>query len=162
MIKIQSRIHVDRIGGTEIFNFLINPTDREYQRWWPGTHLKLHNCAQKPNNVGNVVYMDEFVGKHRVKMTCIVTEAEPGKKLVWQMKKLIRLPVWLVLELEDDKEGVEITHTIKVGWEGIGRVLDIIFRIYFSDEFIKVMDEHVKIEFPKLRGLLLTADSETA
>lgn len=162
MITIQSRIHVDQIGGIEIFNFLINPTDREYQRWWPGTHIQLHNCVQNPNNVGNIVYMDEFVGKHRVKMMCIVTEAEPGKKLVWQMKKLIRLPVWLVLELKDGKEGVEITHTIKAGWEGVGRILDVIFRIYFSDEFTKAMDEHVKIEFPKLRDLLLATNSETA
>ncbi len=89
-------------------------------------------------------------------MTCIVTEAEPGKKLIWQMKKLIRLPIWLVLEFEDDKEGVEITHTIKAGWEGIGRIFDSIFKIYFSDEFTKMMDEHAKIEFPKL-GILLSA-----
>jgi hypothetical protein len=160
MITIQSRIHVARIGGTEIFNFLINPTDREYQRWWPGTHIELHNRAQNPNNIGNILYMYEFIGERRVKMTCIVIEAEPGKKIVWQMKKLVRLPIWLALELKDDKEGVEITHTIKAGLEGIGRILDFFFRLYFSDEFAKVMDEHVKIEFPKLRDLLADVNSK--
>jgi len=146
----------------EVFNFLINPTDREYQKWWPGTHIELHNLRQSPDIVGNIIYMDEFIGKHRVKMTAIVIEAEPGTKIIWQLKKLVRLPVWLSLELGDDKEGVEITHTIKAGFEGGGRILDFIFRLYFSNEFAKAMDEHVRIEFPKLRDLLSAASSRTA
>lgn len=88
----------------EIFNFLINPTDSEYQSWWTGTNLELHLLKHDPNNIGNIVYMDEFIGKHRVKMAGIVIEAEPGKKIIWQLRKLIRLPIWLSLELEDDKE----------------------------------------------------------
>jgi hypothetical protein len=98
--------------------------------------------------------MDEVIGKHRVKMAGIVIEAEPGKKIIWQLKQLIRLPIWLSLELEDDKEGVVVTHTIRAGFEGIGRVLDIFLQIYFSDEFRRAMDEHIKTEFPKLRDML--------
>jgi hypothetical protein len=155
MITIQSSIYVDRISGMEIFNFLINPSDCEYQRWWPGTHIKLHTLKHSPKNVGNIVYMDEFIGEHRVRMTGIVTEAEPGKKIVWRLKKFVRLPIWLYLELEDDKEGVAITHTIRAGFAGIGRILDVLLRFYFSDDFGKAMDEHVKTEFPKLREMLL-------
>ncbi len=154
MITLQSKIHLDRIGGREIFDFLIDPTDREYQRWWPGTHLALHLLKQKPNNIGNVVYMDELIGKRRVKMTGIIIEAEPGKKIIWQVKKFIRLPIWLSLDLKDDRDGVTITHTIKAGFTGIGRILDVILRVYFSDEFTRAMDEHVKIEFPKLKEML--------
>lgn len=161
MITIQSKIHVERISGMEIFNFLINPTDSAYQRWWPGTHLAFHNLRYSPRNVGNIVYMDEYVGKRRVKMTGIVTEAEPGKKIVWQLRKIIRLPIWLSLELEDDREGVAITHTIKAGFEGVGRILDVIFRVYLPDEFGKTMDEHAKTEFPKLGELLSSAKAVT-
>jgi hypothetical protein len=154
MITLQSRIHVNRLGGMEIYNFLINPVDHEYQRWWPGTHLGLYTLRHTASNVGNMVYMDEFIGKRRVKMVGVVIEAEPGKKITWQLKKLIFLPIWLSLELKDDKEGVAITHTIRAGFEGIGEVFDAIFRVYFSEEFEKAMDEHVKTEFPKLRDLL--------
>ena len=155
MITIQSNIHVDRISGMEIFNFLINPTDREYQRWWPGTHIELHNIKHGANNIGNIVYMDEFIGEHRVKMTGIVIEAEPGKKIMWRLKKFVRLPIWLSLEFEDDHGGVAITHTIRAGFAGIGRIFDVLLRFYFSDEFGKAMDKHVKTEFPKLREMLL-------
>ncbi|MEW6444250.1 MAG: hypothetical protein AB1640_25170 [bacterium] len=154
MITIQSRMHVDGIGGTEIFNFLIDPSDREYQRWWPGTHLELHALERRPNHVGDVIYMDEFIGKYRMKMKGVVTEAVAGKKIVWEPKIGIRLPVRLILELEDDATGVRITHTIRAGFEGPGRILDPLFRIYLSREFEQAMDEHARIEFPKLRDLL--------
>ena len=157
MITIQSTIHVARIGGMEIFNFFINPSDREYQRWWPGTHLEFHNLRQSPRNIDNVIYMDEYIGKRRVKMTALVIEAKPGKKITWQFKKIIRLPVWMCLELEDDSGGVAITHTMRAGFEGVGHILDFILRVYLSDAFAKAMDEHAKTEFPKLGELLLSA-----
>lgn len=158
MIVVQSRIHLGPIAGMKIFDFLINSTDREYQRWWPGTHIEMHTLKYGPNNVGNIVYMDEFVGKYRLKMTAVVIEAEPGRKIVWQLKKLIRLPIWLFLELEEGKEGLTITHTIKGGFEGVGRILDFLFRVFFSREFEKAMDEHAKAEFPKLRDMLSTTN----
>ena len=157
MITIQSTIHVARIGGMEIFNFFINPSDREYQRWWPGTHLEFHNLRQRPGNIDNVIYMDEYIGKRRVKMTAIVIQAIPGTKITWQFKKIIRLPIWMCMELEDDSEGVAITHTMKAGFESAGRLLDVILRVYLSDAFAKAMDEHAKTEFPKLGEMLLSA-----
>lgn len=159
MITLQSKLHVEGIGGMPIYDFLIHPNDHAYQRWWPGTHLEFHNLSCTPNNVGNVVYMDEYVGKHRVRMRGIVTEAQLGKKITWQFKWIIRLPVWLSVELEDDREGVVVTHTIKAGFSGIGSILDTIFRLYLSDEFTKAMDDHARIEFPRLGALLLVAQN---
>lgn len=158
MITIQSKIHVKRTSGMSIYNFLINPSDSAYQRWWPGVHLELHNLRRNPGNVGNIVYMDEYVGKRRLRMECIVTEAKPGKRITWQFRKVIPLPVWLYLELEDDERGVAVTHTIKAGFEGAGKILDVIFRVYLSDSFAKAMDEHARAEFPKLGELLSSAN----
>ena len=62
-----------------------------------------------------------------------------------------------LLDLEDDAGGVTITHTIRAGFKGIGRIVDPILRAFlFSDEFERAMDEHVKTEFPKLRDMLRT------
>jgi uncharacterized membrane protein len=98
--------------------------------------------------------MDEFIGARRVSMTGIVVEAIRGRKIVWQLTRLIRLPVWLSLELEDDDQGVTITHTIRAGFAGVGRILDPVLRLYFSEAFVSAMDHHVKTEFPRLRELL--------
>lgn len=154
MLTIQSQIQVAGVTGTEFVEFLLTCTDRQYQAWWRGTHLKFHTIKRYPNDVGNVVYMDEFIGKRRVKMMAIITEVVPDRKIVWQMKKIIRLPVWLSLELADNAEGVTLAHTIQVGFKGVGRILDPVLRIYFSNEFCTAMDEHAQIEFPNLRDML--------
>lgn len=149
MVELCTRLHVARLHGGEVFAFLIRPNDRDYQRWWPGTHLELH-ATDEPNGV----YMDEFVGPYRLRMTAVVTEAVPGRLIVWQLKKWIRLPVRLVLELEDDEAGVTITHTVRAGWSGPGRLLDRFFRLFLAGGFARALDQHVKAEFPKLRDLL--------
>jgi hypothetical protein len=154
MITIQSRINVDGISGVEIFDFLINPTDYAYQNWWPGTHLVFHNLRRTPNHVGDVVYMDEWVGKYRLQVSVVAVEVEPGRKIVWQMRKGMHLPIWLTLELNDHATGVALVHTIHIGFKGLGTVLDPLFRIYFSSEFARAMDEHAQIEFPRLRDML--------
>lgn len=154
MLTVQSKVHVERISGMSIFNFLIDPGDDEYRKWWPGTHLEFHTLKHCPGNVGDVVYMDEYVGRRRVRMTGIVTEAEPGKKITWRLRMLFRLPVWLSVEFEDDSTGVAITHTITAGFRVPGRLLDGVFRLYFSNTFAQAMDEHVHIEFPRLGEIL--------
>jgi hypothetical protein len=100
--------------------------------------------------------MDEFVGDRRIHMNGIIVEAIPGKRIVWQLKKGVRLPSWLRLDLVDDGAGVSITHTIQAGFSGPGRILDPLLRIYFSKKFAAAMDAHVRTEFPKLRDMLAT------
>lgn len=160
MITIQSRINVDGISGMELFSFLINPTDSAYQKWWPGTHLEFHILQDSPDHIGDVVYMDEWVGKYRVKMAAIVLEAQPGKKIVWQMQQGIRLPAWIILEFADSVNSVALVHTLCIGFKGLGRILDPFLRLYCSDEFAEAMDEHARTEFPML-GNKLAAEKLT-
>ena len=153
MIVLQSQLHVDGMRGNEIVDFLLTCTDQAYQAWWPGTHLQFHTRMRYPNSVGNVVFMDELIGQRRVKMLGVVKVSEPTQ-IVWQLKKGMLLPVWLTLELIDDVAGVTISDTIQAGFNGFGRIFDAFFRLYFSNEFERAMDEHVKKEFPMLRDLL--------
>ena len=154
MITLRTQIAVSGVTGLEIFNFLLNCTDAEYQRWWPGTHLSFHTIKRMPGDVGNLVVMDEFIGNRRVRAKGLVTEVEPGKRLVWQFRKLVRLPVQLSLEFDEQGDALQLTHTINAGFHGIGRVLDPLLRLYFSRRFAEALDEHVRTEFPKLRDLL--------
>jgi len=154
MIELRSTVHVDRINAQEIFDFLMHPADALYQRWWPGTHLQLHPVGDADATGSMRVHMDEFIGERRVKMNGVVREALPARRIVWQLEKGIRLPVWLRLELKDEGADVTIAHTIRAGFAGIGRLLDPILRIYFSPKFERAMDEHVKAEFPRLRDML--------
>jgi len=143
---------VEGITAQEIFDFLLGATVESYRRWWPGTHLHLHALERHENHIGDVFYMDEYIGRRRVRM--IRVEAESGRKIVWQLKRWRLLPIRLTLELKDRDGGVTLRHTIRAGFGGPGRVLDPLFQVYFSPKFASAMDEHVRTEFPKLRDLL--------
>lgn len=161
MLTIQTKVRMADITGSEMMDFMLHCSDHEYQAWWPGTHLEFHTVKRCPNDVGNLVYMDEFVGKKRVKMMAIVTEVIPGRKIVWQMKKIMRLPAWLSLEFVDEAQGIMLTHSLQVGFNGLGKILDPAWRLYFTNEFRQAMDEHATIEFPKL-GEMLRAPAQVS
>jgi hypothetical protein len=154
VLTIQSKVYVEGLTGREVTDFLIDCDDAAYQAWWPGTHLASHTVKRVPGDVGNVVYMDEYVGKYRIKMSAVVTEFEPGKRFACRMKKGILLPGWLYLDFVDDDEGVAITHTLEIGYPGAGKILDPLLRLRFSAQFEREMDEHARTEFPKLGELL--------
>lgn len=151
MVTLNTRVTVEGISGKEIFDFLVEPSDRAYQQWWPGVHHQLHLLERHEGQVGDVIYMDEHVGQRRLRLAAIVTEAIPGKKLVWQFKRLVRLPASLILEFTDTGRGVEISHTIEAGFTGPGRILDPVVRLFLSRRFADALDEHVRTEFPLLR-----------
>lgn len=154
MITVQSSVLVDGITGSEITEFLLDPCDAQYRAWWPGTHLQFHVVAGTSGQVGEIVWMDEYVGSRRLRMAAVVVEAAPGRRVVWQLKRWFRLPVWLRVELTDRADGCLVRHTVEMGYRGIGRVLDPCVRLYVSQRFAADLDEHVRTEFPKLRDLL--------
>jgi hypothetical protein len=157
MLTIESTTFVPGISGRGITDFLLNCSDERYRRWWPGTHLQFHTLAPgDADHVGDVVFMDEYIGRRRVRLTGVVVQAVPGKRLVWQLKRGIRLPVRLILELADRDGGVDLSHTVRAGLPGIGRVLDPMLRLYFSPGFAAALDDHVKTEFPLLADRLST------
>ena len=154
MVTFETRIQVDEITATEIFDFLADPDDESYRAWWPGTHLQFHTVERGDEHLGDVVFMDEYIGKRRLRMRALVTDAVPGRKLDWQLRKGIRLPARLSLRLEDYEGGVEITHTVRAGFRGLGRILDPVLRVVMSERFARDLDDHVRTEFPLLRDLL--------
>jgi hypothetical protein len=160
VLTLRTSIRVDGISGSEIFGFLTNPSDEAYRRWWPGTHLEFHRIERHRGRAGEVVYMDEYVGNRRLRMKAIVVEAIPGKRLVWQLVKVFRLPARLALELTDYEGGVAITHTTSAGFRGPGRILDPLVRLYFTAGFAQALDDHVKTEFPLLRDRLPEIQAE--
>lgn len=154
MLVLETKTLVEGLTGREIFEFLAEPDDRGYQQWWPGVHLRLHIVSRGIGHVGDVLYMDEYVGSRRVRLSAVVVEAVPGERLVWRLKAGVRLPVWLSLEFVDGAAGVTVTHRIRAGWAGRGRIFDPILRLYFSRRFAAAMDAHVRAEFRRLRDRL--------
>ena len=98
--------------------------------------------------------MDEYVGRRRLRLTAVVVDAVPPGRIVWQFKAGILLPARLILELVDNASGVAITHMTQVGWAGPAKLLDPLWRVFFSDAFARELDQHVREEFPRLTRVL--------
>ena len=154
MITTTSIVNVEGITGKSVYDFMLNCTDEEYQKWWPGTHLAFHTVKRFPDEIGNLVSFDEYVGSRRLKFDAIVVRTIPGKKIVWQMKKGIKLPAWLMLTFEDNHQGVKIRHSIMAGFNGTGKIVDPFLRLYFSKKFENEIDAHAQVEFRKLEKFL--------
>ena len=165
MLTLESEITVDGLTGREATDFLLDCGDDSYQAWWPGTHLEFHvlERGSGDDHVGDVVLMDEYVGSRRVRMVGKVIEAVAGKRIVWRFRPAgLRLPVLLTLALTDVGRAVRLRHTITAGWPGWGRVLDPLWRVYFSRSFAGAMDRHVHTEFPLMRDLLRRAPDDSS
>ena len=89
MLTLESHVTVRGVTGQEITDFLLEPHDDSYRAWWPGTHLEFHvlRHGTQGEHVGDVVWMDEYVGGRRVRMAAEVVTAVPGEKVVWRLRR---------------------------------------------------------------------------
>jgi hypothetical protein len=151
-----TRVDVTGISGKNIYDFLLTCDDERYQRWWPGTHLAFHTLKRTPSNVGNQVYMDEYVGEFHLRFHAVVKDLVPSRRILWQLKALgLLLPAWVSITLMNIADGVRIIHTVSAGYRGLGSKLDFAIRRYLSTRFERQMAEHANTEFNRLRDLLL-------
>lgn len=154
MLAFSTTLHVPGLSGREITDFLLYCDDARYQAWWPGVHLQFHTLSGEPGGIDSIVYMDEYVGRFRLREKAVLVTAVPGKELVLQFIHGFRLPARLILRFADERGGVTITHTVEAGFSGLGRVFDQLLRLWFTREFAAALDAHVREEFPRLRDLL--------
>jgi len=155
VVAHETVIKLAGISGKAIIDFFLNCDDAQYQEWWPGMHLRFHTLKRRPDNVGSVVYMDEYIGKERLRMKGIVLRVIPGKLLLVQLKMLFRLPLLIHIETADHGDTTVLTHRIEAGFRGAGRIFDPLLRGLFLNTHAAAMDEHARAEFPKLRDMLI-------
>lgn len=158
MLSLESKVHVEGVGGAQVLDFLLHCDDPAYQRWWPGTHLRCHTVRHESEALGNVIMMDEWVGRHRLRFEGVVTAWEPATRLELQLRfKGVTVPAWLDIACDDDARGTTVRHTVRAGFErGPGRLLiePLVRAVFFRGDFPLALDAHVKDEFPRLAALL--------
>ena len=154
MIIFSVTAFIPHVTKEQVTDFFIHCTVPQYQKWWPGVHLELYTMKRIKNELGSIIYFDEYVGNHRLKFKSKITKYERGKIIEYQMIKGCALPALLVMEFTDMPNGVQVTHTLKVGYNGMGKIFDFFLRFYLSASFEKQLSEHVKEEFLKLGNIL--------
>jgi hypothetical protein len=159
MIKHIVEVTVPRATAEQFYDFMIAPCDQRYSEWWTGEHLHFHIIkSNNSNHLGDTVFMDEFLGKNRrLTFFAVVVTANRPNKILWQMKKFgIRLPAFVEIEWNDSDEGVKVRHELRLGFLGIGKILDPFIKIYFNHSFQQALRDHCEIEWFRLAEYLKT------
>lgn len=163
MITLRTRLHVEDGCAREILGVLVDPDDATYRSWWPGTHLAFHvvRRGRGPDHLGDVVHLDERVGRRRLRMTAVVEEFVPGDRVTWRMRCWsVPLPVRVRIATHPDSRGLAVCHTLTIGWPGWRRHLDPVWRRALPSTFDRDLDRHVRTEIALL-GVLLRARHRT-
>jgi len=139
------------------FDFMVNAPQDIYAHWLPEEHYEFHLIKEGKNApVGNFFYFDQNIGKkYRMKFYASMVVAERPTKVVYQMRKFgITLPGFLELNFEDTADGLVLVEQIRIGFAGIGKVLDPFIRMVYSKRFFIEMDEHHIREWQSLAECL--------
>ena len=143
--------------ANEFFDFMVNPPAEIYKNWLPKEHFKFHVVYQNNESpINDLVYYDQSIGnKYRLKFHAIIRVADKPNLIVFQMRKFgINLPGYLELEFSDTPDGLTLIETLRIGFNGIGKVCDLFIKIYFSKNFFREMNEHHKREWQNLAEIL--------
>jgi hypothetical protein len=164
MFTLETRAHVAGLSARAAYDYMIVPPAHDFQAWWPGTHLVSKVLRRgvgpegEPNDIGTVVYLEQMIGPFHVRETAEIVEAIPGRSFTRRIFVVgIRLPIFITFDLEDTANGVTIAHTIRAGWRGLPRILDPLFRLYFTKAFADALDEHLRLEYELLREVVKPA-----
>jgi len=168
MFTLETRAHVAGLSARDAYDFMVVPTAGDFSAWWPGTHLVSKVLRQgvgptgAASHVGTIVYLEQMIGRFRVRETAEIVDAIPGRRFTRQIIVGLHLPIFITFDLADDAAGVTITHTIHAGWRGLRRILDPLFRIFFTRAFAAALDEHLRTEFQLLREVVKPASEPVA
>ena len=153
MISHTTKLTVPNAKAEQFYDFMINPDNNHYRAWWPEEHLEFNiTKLGDKNHLGDEVYYDEYLGEaRRLKFFAVVVTAKRPRTIAWQMKKAgVLLPAVLSVAFADTPEGLFINHELKIGFGGIGKVLDLFIRLYFTKSFADALKKHCLEEWPRL------------
>ncbi len=147
----------------QFYDAMIDPVDALYQQWLPEEHWEFHIVKRgRDNHLHDLVYYDEILGtkKHRLKFYAIVTVADRPNRIVYRMRKLgLNLPGYLDLAFFNAGDGLALRHEVRIGWRGVGAVLDPVLRLVFNKAFFTALEEHCDREWVCLAKIIRERDA---
>ena len=158
MINHIVHLRISKATAESFYSFLTNPTDDLYQKWLPDEHWAFHTVKKGGKSpLGDLVYFDEILGnkKYRLTFYATITKAEKPNRIFWQMRKFaLNLPGYLEISFVDTSAGLAIKHEVKIGWPGVGVVIDPLIRLVYNKSFFNALEGHCKREWECLAEIL--------
>ena len=158
LVKHLVGLVVPNATAEQFYDFMIDPNDEAYQKWWPEEHIQFHITKRgKENHIDDRVFFEEKIGPdHKLKFHAFVLKTKRPNTIVWQMTKAgVWLPAYLELRLIDSTDGLVIEHELRIGYKGPhGKLLDPFIKLYLTKPFQDALEKHCMEEWPKLAEML--------
>ncbi|MDR1753351.1 MAG: hypothetical protein LBR74_00370 [Eubacterium sp.] len=158
---MKSKLH--NAAAAAFYSFMVDPPREIYARWLPEEHHKFHVVKRSETTpVGDLIFFDQHIGsKHRLTFYAITRVADKPNHVLFQMRRFgINLPGYLDLQFRDTADGLCLTETIRIGFNGSGKVLDPIIKLFFNKSFFNEMNAHHKREWANLAEILRQGKSD--
>jgi hypothetical protein len=144
-------------AAAAFYDFMVNAPQETYAHWLPDEHHQFHvvQCGEN-TPVGDLIFFDQHISpKHRLTFHAITRIAEKPYHILFQMRRFgINLPGYLELQFVDTMEGLILTETIRIGFNGFGKIIDPLIRLLFNKSFFEEMNGHHKREWANLAEIL--------
>jgi len=145
------------VNAEQLYGFMINPPPEVYAHWLPDEHHEFHVVKHsKTTPVGDLIYFDQHISpKHRLKFYAVTKIANKPNRVVFQMRKLgLNIPGYLELDFNDTSDGLLLTETLRIGFNGFGKILDPFIKIVYNKSFFEALNAHHKREWANLAEVL--------
>lgn len=158
MVNHVVNLVIPNATAESFYDFMINPTDDLYQKWLPEEHWVFHIVKKRQeNHLGDLVFYDEILGtkKHRLTFYATIIIADRPNKIVYQMHKFgLKLPGYLDIEFINTSHGISLKHEVRIGWHGVGSIIDPIIKLFYNKSFFYALEGHCKREWSCLAEIL--------
>ena len=144
-------------SASEFYDFMIDPPAEIYDNWLPEEHYEFHIVKYSDESpINDLIFFDQNIGnKYRLKFHAFIREAKKPSRIMYQMRKFgVNLPGYLELDFLDSEEGLLLTETLRIGFNGFGNICDPFLKIVFNKGFFNELNEHHKREWQNLSDIL--------
>ncbi len=114
---------------------------------WHPAHIKAFWESGEPNEVGSILYTEEKVGSHNLKMIIKISKIIPNRLIEFKTVKSLRFIVPRgTFEIEPSEKGSVVTATLDF------RMGKFLFKI--AKKIVKAISDHMKEEGNNLKQIL--------
>lgn len=147
-----TKIEVEKTAN-EIYSFLLSLDKVKYCEWH-SCHKDFKQIKKNKDIKGSVFFLHEVVDGIEIKFKWTVIECKKNRLI--KMKANSIYPIYLSLEMEENKGKTIINQEISLGFDNkIGRIIDFfISNTFFSKRVRKSQRLHAIEEYKKLEALL--------
>ena len=154
MLIITTEILVNKVGPSQIFDWIMYLTPEKYRQWDSTAHVgKIKRPAILKE--GDKFWFEEMIDEYKVSFKWKIIKLD--KPNLFLMKATIPFPIYLQLSFLPFNEDTKVIHELKIGFNffGLEKIVDYFITFFIMPgKKIAAIKKHATEEFQNLEKIL--------